>query len=88
VLDEVLHTVNQASIGSVIHEFLDIVQSYHVSDIKVAPVLEDFSGRVKVHHLELPFVRISNFLDCVTKSRLNRVREIKLNLLFLNQRVQ
>ena len=65
MLNEILHAVDEATIGSIVHKLLHIVKSYHIPDIEITPVLEDLRCRVKVDHLEGPLVGISDLLESV-----------------------
>jgi len=46
VLDEVLHTVDEASIWTILQLLLYIVERDQVTDVNVAFILEDLSSRV------------------------------------------
>lgn len=66
VLYQILHTVDQPAVWPIVHQLLNIVESYHVSYVQVAPVLEDLSSGVEIDHLEGPLVCVSYLLESVT----------------------
>ena len=63
IFNEVLHAVYQATVWSVVHEFLGIIDRDHVSDIQITSVLEYFCSWVQVNYFERPFVTFTNFLE-------------------------
>jgi len=68
VLDEVLHTVDEASVRSPILSLLDIVEGDQIANVDINLVLEDLSGWVKVANFVGPAHCGTYLLEYVAKS--------------------
>ena len=68
MLYQILHAVDQTTVGSIVHQLLHIIKGYHVANIEVTPVLEDLCCWVKINYLKGPLVCISDLLESVAQS--------------------
>jgi len=72
IIYQVLHTVDEAAIGTPVLHFLNIVKRDQISDIDVTLIFENFGCWVEITNFYCAALLLGDLLNCMTKSRFAR----------------